>query len=233
MFTNLLKKIWHQAASENNRNLAMLLKKNPQARVLDLGCDDGRLVKKRIEKFVGSDDIWGVDIDKKVLEKAKKRGIKTFCQDLNKLLPFKDNFFDIVQANQIIEHLWDTDKFLSEVYRVLKKEGYFLVSTENISSWHNLFALLLGFQAPSQDISSKFRPANPFTLCQERPRPWTAHQRVFTFNGLKKLLEIYGFKVEKSLAAGYYPFPSFLAKVLARLDPTHAAFFCVKARKVR
>lgn len=232
MFKAYLKKLWHEAAWENNQNLARLLERNLQARVLDLGCDDGKLVKERIQKHVGSGDIWGVDIDKKALKKAKARGIKTFCLDLNKTpLPFKDNFFDVIQANQVIEHLWDTDTFLAEVFRVLKRGGYFLVSTENLSSWHNLLALFLGFQAPSQDISSKFRTGNPFSLCQERPRPWTSHQRVFTLYGLKKLLEVYGFKVEKAMVAGYYPLPGLLAKILARLDSTHAAFICLKARK--
>ena len=85
-----------------------------QAKVLDLGCDNGELVAKRIEKFVGSDDIWGIDIDKKALVEAKKRGLKVRCQDLNQKLPYRNNFFDVIQANQVIEHLWNTDVFISE-----------------------------------------------------------------------------------------------------------------------
>lgn len=228
-----LKQLWHQAAAENNANLAKLLEKNPQARILDLGCDDGILVKERIDKFVGTKDIWGVDIDQEVLGKAKKLGLKTSCLDLNnKKLPFKSNFFDVVEANQVIEHLWNTDIFLEEIHRVLKPGGYLVISTENLSSWHNLFSLLLGFQAPSQDVSSKFRPGNPFSLCQDRPRPWTAHQRVFTLRGLREMLEIYDLEVEKTLGAGYYPFPNSVAKILSGLDPFHAAFISVKARKL-
>jgi len=232
IFRIYLKKLWHRAARENNLNLAKLLERNPQARVLDLGCDDGELVKERIEEYVGSGEIWGVDIDQRVLVQAKKRGIKTFCLDLNsQKLPFKDNFFDVVEANQIIEHLWNTDTFTEEIYRVLKPGGYLVIATENLSSWHNLFSLFLGFQAPSQDVSSKFRVGNPFSLCQGRPRVWTAHQRVFTIKGLKIMLETYGSKVEKILTSGYYPFPGLLAKILTRLDPIHAAFICLKARK--
>lgn len=233
ILSSYFKQLWHQAAAENNANLAKLLEENPQARILDLGCDDGILVKERIEKFVGSKDIWGVDIDQRVLDKAKKLGLKTFCLDLNnKKLPFKSSFFDVVEANQVIEHLWDTDTFVEEIQRVLKPGGYLVISTENLSSWHNLFSLFLGYQAPSQDVSSKFRPGNPFSLCQDRPRPWTAHQRVFTLRGLKEMLEIYDLEVEKTLGAGYYPFPNFVAKILAGFDPFHAAFISVKARKL-
>ncbi len=231
IFGSYLKKLWHQTAEENNKNLGKLLEKNPQAKILDLGCDDGSLVAKRIKKYVGSKKIWGVDIDPEVLIKAKRLGIETFCLDLNRSLPFKDDFFDVIQANQVIEHLWNTDAFLSEVYRVLRPGGYFLPATENLSSWHNLFSLSLGFQPPSSDISDRFRVGNPFSLCQNRPRHCIGHQRVFTLCGLKKLLEVYGFKVEKILTAGYYPLPSVLAKVLVRLDPTHTAFICLKARK--
>ena len=63
IFKNYFSKLWHQAASRNNQKLALFLEKNPQAKVLDLGCDDGKLVKKRIGKYVGSSQIWGVDID--------------------------------------------------------------------------------------------------------------------------------------------------------------------------
>lgn len=232
IFGSYLKKLWHQAAGENNQNIARLLERNPKARVLDLGCDDGHLAKERIGKFVGSQDIWGVDIDQKVLNEAQGLGIKTFCQDLNnQKLPLVGNFFDVVEANQVIEHLWDTDTFVAEIYRVLKPRGYLVVSTENLSSWHNLASLFLGFQAPSQDISSKYRSGNPFSLCQERPRSWTAHQRVFTIKGLRKFLEVYGFKVEKLLVAGYYPMPFPLAKIFSSLDQIHSAFFVIKARK--
>ena len=224
--------LWHQAASENNLNLARLMERNPKARVLDLGCDDGRLVSQRIKRFVGSANIWGVDVDPKALRQARKLGLKTYCQDLNnRRLPFEDNFFDLVEANQVIEHLWDTDTVLSEIYRVLSPGGYLLISTENLSSWHNIFSLLLGFQAPSQDISSKFRIGNPFSLCQGRPRLWTAHQRIFTLRGLAQLIKQYKFKLEKTAVSGYYPFPSLPATILARLDSYHAAFICLKARK--
>jgi len=44
---------------------------------------------------------------------------------------------------------------MSEVYRVCKKMGYIIISTENLSSFDNLFALFLGYQAFSQNLAKK------------------------------------------------------------------------------
>ena len=70
--------------------------------------------------------------------------------DLNKKFPIKDNSVDVVVSDQVIEHLTDVvDNFVKEIFRILKPEGYAVISTENLSSWNNLFALLFGYGPPS------------------------------------------------------------------------------------
>ena len=51
--------------------------------------------------------------------------------DLNKKFPYKDNFFDEVYANCVLEHLKNLDNFESECFRVLKKGGKLYVHTDN------------------------------------------------------------------------------------------------------
>ncbi|MFR9620602.1 MAG: class I SAM-dependent methyltransferase [Rikenellaceae bacterium] len=57
-------------------------------------------------------------------------------------LPFDDATFDCVVSFQVIEHIEDDVRFVSEVYRVLKPGGRFIVSTPNIkmsltrNPWH-------------------------------------------------------------------------------------------------
>ena len=54
-----------------------------------------------------------------------------FCQCLKEdvtNLSFKDNTFDFVISNQVMEHILDENKFLSELLRVLKPDGYLLLN---------------------------------------------------------------------------------------------------------
>lgn len=45
------------------------------------------------------------------------------------LLPIKDSSFDVVLSISAIDHLNDYEKFISEAYRVLNKNGVFLISS--------------------------------------------------------------------------------------------------------
>lgn len=57
-------------------------------------------------------------------------------------LPFEDESFDCVISFQVIEHIRDDERFVSEVRRVLRPNGIFVVSTPNITMsltrnpWH-------------------------------------------------------------------------------------------------
>jgi len=55
-------------------------------------------------------------------------------------LPFRDNQFDLIIIQDVIEHLIDKDQFVKEVDRILKKNGYVFLSTPNKYSILNLIA---------------------------------------------------------------------------------------------
>lgn len=61
------------------------------------------------------------------LDKVKLPDIEVI-HDLNKFpYPFKDNEFDIVIANNVLEHLNDLDRVMREIWRILKPKGIFKV----------------------------------------------------------------------------------------------------------
>ncbi len=152
-----------------------------------------------------------------------------------------DAAFDVVTALEVIEHLHLPDVFLKELRRILKPGAYAVVATENLASWHNIGALLLGWQPFSlaQFSETKAALGNPFGL--DRGEDWNPalkypsfrHCLVLSYRGLKELFEAHGFVVERIAGAGYYPWPVFVARAFSACDPRHSAFLTFKLRKPR
>lgn len=129
-------------------------------KILDVGCGTGLLVN-----FLNQHQLSAVGVDKyfKSQQIINASAVK---------LPFPKNSFDLVTAISVIEHLTpsQTVKFLSEVKRILKPNGFIFLVTPNLAS--------------------------PFRLL--RDKDWFAytdptHVQYFTPNTLSNLLIIRGF----------------------------------------
>jgi len=68
-----------------------------------------------------------LDISKTCIRNLKKSGAKAIVGDATNL-PFKNNFFDLVVAIEVLEHIEDDRKAIAEIARVLKPSGFFLFS---------------------------------------------------------------------------------------------------------
>lgn len=95
------------------------------SKVLDLGCNEGYGTYELFKNF----DVVGLDVDKKLVDKAIESYGQMFMIYDGKCIPFDDGSFDAVVSFQVIEHVEDVPGFLSEVRRVLKPKGIFLCST--------------------------------------------------------------------------------------------------------
>lgn len=225
-----LDKLYRTARDMNCENIKNLLEKNKQAVFLDLGCDSGEFSMELAEK-IGTKSIHGVEINKERAEKAEKKGMRIGRFDLNEKLGFGSELFDVIHANQVIEHIKDSDNFVSEIYRILKPGGYAVISTENASSWCNIFASLMGWQIFSLTNFSGKKPSigNPFSIHRDEKNNLSSwnHVRIYNIRGLKEYFEAFGFKVEEIKGAGYFPLPAFLGQ----LDKIHSHFITFKIRK--
>lgn len=210
MLKSLLYFLSKKSADIDQKNILSLLEFNPSARLLDLGCGNGAWTKKIAAK-IGTKNITAVDIT--------PRSQKVIKADLNHKFPFPNNSFDVISANQIIEHINNTDSFLHELKRVLKPNGYAIISTENLSSWHNIFALLLGWLPPSLDHH------HPLSHLTVPIQPKYGHVKAFSYFGLKSLFEKQGFKIESYKSAGYF-------KLQSLLDPLHCHRLTIKLKKL-
>lgn len=101
---------------------------NSQQSILNLGA--GPACKNPLKKFRGEvARVVGVDIDPIVLGNDELD--EAYVVDCTRL-PFKENCFDIVYSDYVLEHLKFPEPFLQEVYRVLKPGGSFFPYTQHI-----------------------------------------------------------------------------------------------------
>jgi len=101
-------------------------------RILDLGCGFGDHAKIYVQK--GAKEVVGLDISKELIAMAKKRNIKRtsfMTYNLNKKLPFLNDSFDIVTSSLTINYIRKFNQLFKEVNRVLKKNGFFILSIGN------------------------------------------------------------------------------------------------------
>ena len=117
--------------------------------VLDAGCGEGFTLNKLYENKIGK-RLEGVDFLKTAVELGKKTHPHLkLRQGTIYHLPFEDNSFDLVICTEVLEHLENPKKGLSELIRVSKKylllsvpnEPFFMMANflrgKNLSRWGN------------------------------------------------------------------------------------------------
>jgi SAM-dependent methyltransferase len=102
------------------------------ASVLDVGCGTGLFLKPLIS--AGCTQLYGVDGPQGFTDRAISRGYKevSVVADLNvSTLPSANESFDLVVCKDVFEHLLNPTHALSEISRVLKKDGLLLLHVPN------------------------------------------------------------------------------------------------------
>jgi ubiquinone/menaquinone biosynthesis C-methylase UbiE len=150
-------------------------------RVLDFGCGDGALTGV-LADAAGADSVVGVDVAEAALARARARhpGLTFALAPIDGALPFDDGSFDVVWSSEVIEHVADTARWLSEVRRVLVPRGRLLLTTPS----HGRLRLAIGG-------------------IERYSEPLGDHLHLYSARSLRELLTEFGFAVtELRLAAG-------------------------------
>lgn len=115
---------------------------NHQGYFLDVGCGTG--TSAAIAKDMGF-KVFCTDFSFEALKIVKNEHNLSCClSDLDSGLPVKDKIFDVVWAADIIEHLFDPIFVLSEISRILKKNGILLAIIPNDLYISNRLNILFG-----------------------------------------------------------------------------------------
>ena len=152
--------------------------------VLDIGCAAGAM-----PAFL-RDRGWqttGVEISPAAEYARNERGLDVRGKSLEDCC-FPSGCFDMVLASHLIEHLGNPPVFIGEVWRILRRGAYFMLTTPNID----------GFQA--RLMGSRWRSAI------------FDHLYLFSARTIRAMLKAHGFVIEGiytwgGLAAGIAPAP--------------------------
>jgi 2-polyprenyl-3-methyl-5-hydroxy-6-metoxy-1,4-benzoquinol methylase len=156
------------------------LKKLPQkSAFLDIACNDGKLT----QQYARYGNVIGIDINERAIRECKKKGLQCFVAEINDIEKKYKESFDVVIAGDIIEHIFDTDKFLAGIYAVLKKGGILLLTTPNLASLGRRAMLLFG-KNPFVEYSTKL-PYEEFNV---------GHIRYYTKANLFEQLSAHSFQ---------------------------------------
>jgi SAM-dependent methyltransferase len=151
----------------------------PADRSLDLGSGSGEFTA--VLAGAGA-EVVGVEVAEAALARARSRHpeLEFRLAPIDGPLPFDDGAFDLVWCSEVIEHVADTARWLSEVRRVLARGGRLLLTTP---SHGRLRLTLYGLE--------------PFS------EPLGDHLHLYTRRSLRTLLDEFGFgDVSVRTAAG-------------------------------
>jgi methionine biosynthesis protein MetW len=185
-----------------------------ERRLLDVGCWDG-ILTQQLARSIGA-RAYGLEIFEEPAALARGRGVEVVVQDVETApFPWPDQSMDVVVCNQVLEHLKNVWRPMSEIFRVLKVGGHCVIGVPNLASLHNRLLLALGRQ--------------PTAI-----RTFGPHVRGFTLRELKDFLEHGGgLRVVRVAGAGLYPLPVSWSRLPNRIWPGAGAVAMAVGCKVR
>lgn len=123
-----LESLFHRLRENSFLKILKNYLKSSNQKILDAGCGTGLF-----SRYLPLNS-YAVDLNPRNLEKAKKyaQHINFIEADLEQL-PFAENFFSLIIATEVIEHFPSPQKFLKEMLRVLRPDGFIIGTVPNRS----------------------------------------------------------------------------------------------------
>jgi SAM-dependent methyltransferase len=150
----------------------------PGGRVLDIGCGVGQVVAQLTEAGF---EAHGVDVSGPNIERARKFCPR--CQRYDgKTLPFPDGHFASAGALNVLEHVDEPERFITELVRVTERGGRIVLSSPN-------FLRALGFRdyhPRMRGIGNKWRN---WRRLQEKKRQMISNPEAVRFDRMPPIVK--------------------------------------------
>jgi len=118
--------------------------------------------------------------------------------DVSKAIPLETGTVDVCIAGDVIEHIPESKRFLGEVRRVLKMDGYLLISVPNAVSLRRRIGWMLG------KIPATAARADSMYDRNYENNPYMGHVRDYNIEEMGRLLVSNGFDVKSVESTGIY-----------------------------
>lgn len=140
-------------------------------KILEIGSGYGSLVKHLKDSGL---NVIGTEVNQDYIELSKENHDVSLVKIDGKTYPFENESFDTILSFDVFEHIKDSSHHLTEVKRILKPGGFYLLGVPNKLT-----------NIPAEIIKGK-------SLTKWR----TYHCSLYTYWGLKKIFRDSGFEIE-------------------------------------
>ena len=154
------------------RQVLKLTKQEKPNVILDVGCGTGRLLRKAKQQWPDA-HLIGVDAATKMIEQATQLFSEAeFHVAMAEALPLADSSVDLAFSTLSFHHWENQAKGISEVARVLRPQGSFLLADITIPAWMRFFVKHFRHNSPAT-IREMFESAGLTVELQQRSWHWS------------------------------------------------------------
>ena len=180
--THKLMELHHGFQFTHNLFLRKILKYKSRGRLLDFGCGRGYFLKIADKHF----ETYGIDISEYCINETNSNSpsSKTICGDSEKIKEFSNEFFDIITAIDVLEHMEDPGPIIDLFHKKLSTDGILLINIPNTES-----------------LGRKWKGENWFAYRDE------THKSILSKKKWLRILKRGGFTVKKTLYDGLWDTP--------------------------
>ena len=115
------------------RQILKLCARTPE-RYLDVGCGDGRYLEALARRGVTRSNLFGLELDEKVVAGLQERGLQAYCERVETCDRFDEESFDLITMFHVIEHVESPRLVVERLADWLRPGGVAALETPNIAS---------------------------------------------------------------------------------------------------
>ncbi len=133
-------------------------------KILDIGCGTGAMME---DLTVLEADVYGLDGSSEAVGFCQRRNLKNIrLGNLERSLPFFNNFFSAITCLDVLEHITSDEKLLAEIYRILKPGGFLVISVPAYQIFWTYWDEMLGHKRRYllRSLVKKLDPKRPIVI---------------------------------------------------------------------